>query len=166
MQIIKLTQGREAWVSDCDFELVSKHKWYAWESSNGGWYAVTNVCQKMVFMHRLILNTPDGVEVDHRNHNGLDNRRFNIRNCAHIENGYNRRSHRGTSRYKGVSWLQSSHKWRAQITQNGKIEYLGCFDNEVDAAKKYNAAALKYHGRFACLNVITVPGETYSLFGA
>lgn len=164
MKKIPLTRGKEAWISDIDYQRVSKFKWFS-QKSHFGYSAVSTINGKMTLMHRLILNAPEGVQVDHRDGNELDNRRFNIRICTQAENQHNRRPNLNTtSQYKGVYWDRLNKKWRVQITTNGKRKYLGLFDNEHDAARKYNVAAKKYFGNFARLNVIVEAGENYQLF--
>ena len=101
----------------------------------------------------MIMNAQKGQEVDHRDHNTLDNRRENIRICTHAENMMNRQKGSG-SKPKGVSEFKRTEKLRARIKVKGKDIHLGYFDNEDDAALAYNVAALKYHGEFACLNII------------
>jgi len=94
------------------------------------------------------------MEVDHRNHDTLDNKDNNLRICKHIENCRNIRKRSGcTSKHKGVSWHKKLEKWIARIMFN-KAVYLGSFKNEIDAAEAYNQAALKYFGEFANLNNI------------
>jgi len=104
-------------------------------------------------MHRLIMDPPRGYVVDHINGDGLDNRRANLRLATHAQNGRNRRKiKKGISKYKGVSWEESTGKWRALIHVDRKKISLGCYKDEVTAAKVYDKAAKKYHGEFARLN--------------
>jgi hypothetical protein len=91
--------------------------------------------------------------VDHIDHNGLNNRRSNLRLCTAQQNARNHRPQlRGSSKYKGVSWRQDGKVFRALIWHNGKSINLGRFKNEIDAAKAYDKAAKKYFGEFAYLN--------------
>lgn len=164
MKIIPLTQDKVAYVDDKDFERVSRHKWHAIERRYL-WYASTMIEGRTVLLHRFILNAPDDKGVDHRNGNGLENRRFNIRLCTSRQNLQNQHStKKGTSNYKGVHLHRQTNKWIARIRVDGKLKYLGCFVFEHDAALTYNVAAKKYFGEFARLNVIVKPGESYSLF--
>ena len=153
---IPLTQDKQAIIDDADYELISQYKWYAYKDYNT-WYARTNIYgngeQKTVLMHRLLCGSMcDGKQIDHKNHNGLDNRRSNIRVCSQNDNQHNQRPRLGVSKYKGVGINYG--KWHARIRNNGKYINLGRFDTEEDAAKAYNEAALKYFGEFACLNQI------------
>lgn len=105
-------------------------------------------------MHRLILNEPEG-QVDHINGNGLDNRKENLRICTVQQNSCNRRKVKNSSsKYLGVTFHKRDKKWQAQIKTNKKPIFLGYFKTEIDAAKAYNSAALKYHGQFAKLNKV------------
>lgn len=163
MKIIKLTRGKETWIDDCDYERISRHQWHAQKDYNT-WYAKTYIEGKIVLLHRFILNPPDNVEIDHRDGNALDNRRFNIRECSHSENMHNQRPQvNKSSRYKGVSWDKSRSKWYAQIRINSKQKSLGHFSDENEAAKVYNEAAKKLFGQFAYINIIVKAGENYPL---
>jgi len=109
---------------------------------------------RTVYLHREILKAPKGLLVDHRNGNGLDNRRGNIRLATYSQNNCNRRRDKSkcTSRYHGVYYEKQKRKWVARIYYKGKSLWLGGFDNEIDAARVYDAAAKKYYGEFAHLN--------------
>ena len=105
-------------------------------------------------MHRVILNTPMGMDTDHINGNGLDNRRCNLRICTHAENISNQRKYSNTmlSKFKGVSWDKSRNRWIVYIGVHPKRIFLGRFKTEIDAAIAYDNAARKYFGEFACTN--------------
>ncbi len=105
-------------------------------------------------MHKVVLNNPDSEFIDHINHNGLDNRKENVRPATRAQNNYNRQKYANNSysKYKGVSFKKKGQKWSAQIGLNNKMLFLGYFKNELDAAKAYDKAAKKYHGDFASLN--------------
>jgi hypothetical protein len=105
-------------------------------------------------MHRQVLNFPDAEYIDHRNNDGLDNRKENIRPATRAQNNYNRQKYANNSRskYKGVGFKRKGKKWSAQIGLGNKMIFLGYFKNEIDAAKAYDEAARKYYGEFASLN--------------
>lgn len=99
-------------------------------------------------MHRVIMNPPVGMEVDHINRNKLDNRRSNLRICTHAENLANRiKPRNNTSGYKGVVWNKSRSKWLAQITVKKRHIYLGQFDDIEEANEAYNLGFVKYYGK-------------------
>lgn len=158
MKYIKLTRGKYAIVNDEDFEHLNKYKWYA-HKSRDTYYAYRgdslNGKKIVVAMHRQILGLSyqDGLETDHRNHNGLDNRRDNIRICTRHQNSLNQLANKNTtSKYKGVSRDKNYKKWHAHIKIHQKSYYIGKFDNEIDAAKAYDIKAKELFGEFAYLN--------------
>jgi hypothetical protein len=98
-------------------------------------------------MHSLVTGY---LEVDHANHNGLDNQKHNLRDGTHQQNTFNQRSTTdAASQHKGVCWFASNQKWVARIMVDGQSKYLGCFTNEEDAARAYAAAAQELHGDYA-----------------
>jgi hypothetical protein len=98
-----------------------------------------------------LLSAPPGVDVDHINRNGLDNRKTNLRLCEGWQNALNKSVRRDNrSGYKGVSRYYC--KWKATVAVSGKHFYLGLFDTPKEAADAYDKAATELHGRFACLN--------------
>ena len=147
MREIPVTQGRVALVDSEDYPLVAGRKW---SCSSGA--AMRYECGVPTYMARLIMDAPDGIEIDHINGDRLDNRRCNLRLCTHRQNLRNRkRQDNGSSRYKGVH--KSAGKWRAMIGYDGKLYHLGYFADEEEAARAYNAAATEHFGEFARLNV-------------
>ncbi len=152
MKQIELTQGQVAAVDDEDFDRVNQFKWYAMRHGRT-FYAVRDVkingMRTAQLLHRVILNLPPGrvPEADHRDGNGLNNCRSNLRTATHQQNNCNRRKRRyhlgksTSSEWKGVSWHKQTGKWRAQIGGNGNTHHLGLFDSE--------EAAVQLHGEFA-----------------
>jgi hypothetical protein len=159
MKQIPLTAGKVALIDDEDFDLVSQYyccydpKGYALCKKYMG--KVGKVSKWKVYrMHRLILGFPEGMSVDHINHDTLDNRKINLRICTHAQNMKNQTSQVGSSIYKGVCFNKEQKKWRAAITASGKRVYLGDFKTQEAAAIAYNKAAAELHGEFACLNKV------------
>lgn len=159
MREIPLTKGKVALVDAEDYERVSQFKWCAFKRYNT-WYShrrarvaeVKAGSATVVPLHRFILNAPKGSLVDHRNGDGLDCRRSNIRLATIAQNAQNqpRRHKMNKSGYRGVSLHQG--KWHAVIRANGKSKWLGGFDDPAEAARTWDDAALKCRGDFASLN--------------
>lgn len=146
--------GLVALIDDADLDLVRSYTWCPYAPETGRtFYAVArrrDGVRSVIRMHKLITGWP---RTDHKNHDGLDNQRSNLRPATHAQNGANSRSRLGSaSSYKGVCWLAGNQKWRAEIMANGRHRHLGCFTDEADAARAYDAAALEMWGEYACLN--------------
>jgi hypothetical protein len=152
MREIPLTQGKVALVDDADFEWLSQWKWHADTGGSGLWYARGGPSSGD-YMHRIILSAPRGISVDHRDLDGLNNRRSNLRLATRNDNQHNRGPMSGsTSKFVGVSWDSTRDMWRAQICNSGRNFALGRFRSEVEAAKSYDRAARRLHGEFARCN--------------
>lgn len=151
MATIELTQGKVTLVDDDIFNELSQYKWYYAEGYARRTIRV-NGKQKILRMHRQIMDTPIGLEVDHINGNTLDNRLVNLRNCLKRQNNMNcSKKRKASSKFKGVT-KHNEKWWRARLTFNGKLIQLGLFLNEREAAAAYNTAAVKYFGEYAYLN--------------
>lgn len=154
---VKLTRGLVTIIDAEDLELVSQWKWFA-SRGNSTDYAQrndrTHGIRKTVKLHRVILNAPEGMHVDHINHNGLDNRKSNLRLCTLSENLRNRRKQKGcSSEYKGVVKRQGSRQitWMATVKVDKK-RHTQSFATELEAALWYDEKAKEHHGEFANLN--------------
>ena len=159
MKEIKLTQGKVALVDDEDYDrLVAMGKW----SFNGAYVVIVkNVTllngkktTRNIYMHKILLNV-DG-EVDHKDLDKLNNQKYNLRQATRAQNARNQGlTAANKSGYKGVCWFKPQKKWLAKIRTGEKNQkIIGYFNCKIEAAKAYNAAALKYHGEFARLNQI------------
>jgi hypothetical protein len=136
-----------------DYQKLSKYPWQLVETICKTYYAARLDKGRIVHMHRVIMDAPKGILVDHRNRNGLDNTKRNMRFATRAQNSCNRvRAVKGTSKYRGVYYGKREKKWHAAICFNGKRMHLGYFTDELEAAKAYDAAARVYHGEFAVLN--------------
>ena len=159
MKKIQLTQGKVAFVDNEDYERLNQWKWCASKCRNN-FYAQRSIYlgsgrkYRHIKMHRLILKPKDGEGIDHRDRNGLNNTKNNLRTCTESQNGANQRPQKGrSSNYKGVCWNKNKKKWQAQIQARKKHIYLGLYNDETEAAKAYNKAAIKLFGEFAYLNI-------------
>jgi len=152
---IPLTQGKFAKIDDEDFSVVNRYKWFAvrnYKTYYARTYLKTENGKILMPMHRLILRPPHDMPLDHKNGDGLDNRRSNLRLCNQTCNQRNRRTTRGTSRFKGVCWSSWNKKWVARIRINKHLLHLGYFADEISAALAYDDAANLHFGDFARLN--------------
>ena len=170
-KIIPLTRGRVTLVDDADFEWLNQWKWRWQPDPPRVGYAARSIRRNgkhtSVMMHRLILEAPSGMVTDHRNRNGLDNRKANLRLCTRSQNRTNSKKQRGcASRFKGVHWNRDRRKWQARIGPRSKRQHLGFFDDERAAARAYNAAAVEHFGEFARLNVLCVERQAVATTGA
>lgn len=155
---IQLANGRGVAIVDrADFDVVSRFSWYL--HSQG--YAATKIGGVTAYMHHFILRKiPTGHVVDHANGDKLDNQRTNLRTASKRQNNHNSKKRTGTiSQYRGITRHphRDGSKWTAYVSKDGKRIYLGSFENEIDAARAYDTAALDAHGEFAKLNF---PNET------
>ena len=156
---IRMTQPNYAIVDPADYERLKGYEWFVRVGATS-FYAFRHGPShnrskgRYVYMHQEILTVPEGMVADHINHDGMDNRRTNLRAATRAQNVRNRKKYTktGSSKYKGVSWKKDNGKWSARIGLNNKSIFLGNFETEIDAAKAYDEAAKKYHGEFACLN--------------
>lgn len=162
---IQLTEEHSAVIDASDWPLLSGFSWfphvhakrknlvYAEALTKTGMNGTRSVYRRLL-MHRIILDAPDGIHVDHRDGNGLNNRRTNIRLATPAENARNRRLYKmSASGFRGV-FPQKSGTWYAAICVNRTDLYLGTFPTAIEAALAYNEAARQYHGEFARLNQI------------
>jgi hypothetical protein len=152
LRTIELTQGKVALVDDEDYDWLSQWKWYAHRNPKTRiyWYARRDEKRRTIFMHREILRTSRGSQVDHRDQNGLNNQKSNLRDCTHAQNMQNRRPSAKTG-FRGVTQYRKD-TWKSEIKTNGLRIYLGYYATAEEAARAYDRAAIKYFGEFAKLN--------------
>lgn len=161
---IALTQGYTTVIDAADADMVTLRRWCATVTAAGYVYAMRrqrglDSVRRPVMLHRVILEAPDGYDVDHINGDTLDNRRGNLRLATRQQNTANgrRRKEGASSQYRGVFLDHRGRKWRAQIREDGRQRSLGAFDTEEAAARAYNEEAVRIYGPFARLNPIPEP---------
>ncbi len=177
MKLIPLTKGQFAMIDDEDFEWISKRKWQAYYNGYS-YYAkrsatpseYINGKRVTIWMHRAILKLArhNPLYADHKNRNGLDNTKQNLRTATRGQNMANKMGF-GKSKYLGVNFnlvysgnrKKTYNKWIVRIKSNGKRHHIGRYNTEEEAALAYNVAALKYHGEFARLNIINEIAPTF-----
>ena len=152
MKWIHLSNGDRAIVDDDDYPIVSQYNWHCRSRSKERTkYAFRHVGSTQQYMHTLITGFS---KTDHKNGNGLDNRKENLRETTNSKNKMNVPKQRGnyTSKYKGVCMPKNYTKWRATIYLNRRAKHLGYFENEIDAARAYDKAAREMFGDLALTN--------------
>ena len=153
MREIPLNKGKFALVDDQDYEWLMQWRWTVSAKGYATRTSKSKGVTRKILMHRLINNTPDGMQTDHINHNPLDNRRSNLRTVSHVQNSYNKKAYpNNKSGYKGVCWDRGA--WHVQIQVNKKKMHLGRFKDIRAAAMRYNGAAKQFHGEYARLNEV------------
>lgn len=154
-RLIRLTQGQIAKVDAEDFDRINQWKWCAhWDRKARSFRAERgrrdNGKTVYVSMAREVMGHPEGLEVDHRFHDTLDNRKSQLRIATHAQNCHNQRRRRdNSSGHKGVCWVPSIGKWRVRITLHGKRKLIGEYLDKGDATAAAKNAAEEMHGEFA-----------------
>ena len=136
-----MAQPQYAKVGPADYERLRRYEWFS-------------IKLAMIYMHHELIDVADGLLIDHVNQDSMDNRRANLRGATRAQNIRNRKkfSTSSVSKYKGIYRYKDKKRWVARIMFERKRIHLGIFRNEIDAAKAYDRAAIKYHGEFASLN--------------
>lgn len=157
---IPLGKGKIAVIDFEDWNLIRSYTWtlktngknkktyyaYGYKREAGRGISTT--------LHREIMGEyPLGLELAHKDGDGLNNRRDNLKFVTHQQNlqGRKMKKENTTSLFRGVR-LHQRGKWTAQLSLNGKQVALGCFTTEIEAAKAYDAGARKYFGEHAAPN--------------
>lgn len=163
MKTIPLTQGKVALVDDGDYDLLNQWKWLAWRSNRGRgvFYALraARLKGKDIRMHNLILPPPPGMLVDHRDGDGLNNQRHNLRLATMSQNIAAAQFRPPASGFRGVYLHRISGRYNARIKVNQREKSLGYFETAIDAARAYDKAATMAWGEFARLNLPKQKGD-------
>jgi hypothetical protein len=156
-----------------DHDKVSTYRWHVNKDNKKNkdkFYVVSHYCsdsewvkrsdhpslrrkRHTISIHRLVMDAPKGMYVDHINGNALDNRKSNLRLCTNAQNCRNTGPYlNNKSGYRGVCWHKRDKQWRAQIKHNGKVIWIGGYQDKEEAARAYDNKALELQGEFANLN--------------
>ncbi len=146
--IVPITQGKRCLIDAADWPLVGHLKWIHW----GRYAARANPDGTRTIMHRVLAETPPGMQTDHINRNKLDNRRSNLRNCSASQNQANRVCRAKSSGFMGVTWDKSRNLWKAHIEHGRHHKNLGHYPTAEEAARVRDRAAVFIYGEFASIN--------------
>jgi len=153
-RLIPLTKGQFAKVDAADYEWLMQWKWQAaWSRKTQSYYAQRTIHiggkSKTVIMTRVIMSAEGDIDIDHRNHDTLDNRRTNLRFSTAAQNACNRkRQANNTSGCKGVTWVPSHGKWRVRVRFKNIRTHIGYFNEFEEATLAYTEAARRIQGEF------------------
>lgn len=149
-KIIALTSGAVTLVPNDKYDMLMQQYWHL---SSAGYAVCTRWGKekKLTYLHRLVMDAPKGVEVDHINRDPLDNRRENLRLCSHSQNGANKLPPASKSGYKNV-YKTYETRWQVKAKVKGKITYFGSYRSLKEAVIKSNEVLIELHGEFATLN--------------
>lgn len=159
MKKIPLTKGKVALVDDDDFAFLSQWKWcsdskgYAFRSEKRS--ETGRLKRKGIYLHRVVMGSPEGKQIDHINGDILDNRKSNLRVASHSENMRNRKLQKNNSTgYKGVWFNKKKGLFVATIKIDGKTRTIKHTRTAEEAAEAYNVKAQEVYGSFARINVL------------
>lgn len=149
---VTLTRGHEAIIDAADAESAGRFNWYALVTKYGHTYALRarrKEDDEPQLLHRMLTKAPAGMDVDHINGNGLDNRRENLRVCTHAQNMANQRIERPNRLgYRGI-YQQTPTSFRAEISVKDKKVNLGNYRTAAEAAAVYQRAVVEIRGEYA-----------------
>lgn len=155
MKAIVLIRGRIATVDDRDFKRVNQFKWFAHKKGQR-YYAARNIRlpngeRETEYLHNFLMGVKG---VDHKDGDGLENRRYNLRPASPLQNrrAFRRKASSATSQFRGVSWNSARGKGAAQIKAGPRQTYIGYFTTEEGAARAHDSHAIKLFGEFASID--------------
>lgn len=155
---IQLNKNKKAIVDDEDFAKLNQYRWYVISKGNYLYVRKSDYhkgVRKVTYLHHLILPPKKGYEIDHINHNALDNRRCNLRYCTKSQNQQNMRVRKNClSKHKGVTWDRARQKYKASIYAYGQNHNIGRFDDENIAAIAYKNKAIELFGDYAYTELV------------
>lgn len=163
---LELTQGLSCLIDAEDWDLVRNRRWYAVRKNrvsyvNSPVWDPDTKASGTLLLHRLIVGSYemiDGKQIDHIDHNGLNNKRNNLRACSRSENQRNRGLTKDR-RYKGIVYRKRERFFEAKIRYNGEVIQLGYYPTPEIAAAVYNDKAMELFGEYAYLNRVEVDGR-------
>lgn len=147
--ILNISKNMQTLIDKDSYELLKTTNMLKWNAQKSGkkFYVSKNIKDKKVYLHRLIMNCPDGFCIDHINGDPLDNRKENLRICSFRENSRNVKK----NKFKGVAKTRNN-KYQAQIHVNNSNFTLGVFEKESEAARVYDLAAAFLFKDYASFN--------------
>lgn len=153
-----------AYIDKQDAHLLTKYRWWVAKNKHV-FYVKTEIREngkkRSIGIHQFILGFPSQ-PIDHKDGNGLNNRRKNLRACTPLQNTQNCRvQSNSTTGFKGVTFDKRDNKYHVRITVNKKQKSGGLYTDILRAAQKYNEMAIKYFGEFARLNEFTEEQKSY-----
>ena len=153
---IPLTHGRFALIDDEDYKKASKWRWRVIQNRYVEGRRLTNQ-KENIRLHRLILDAPKDMDVDHIDYDGFNNQKSNLRLCTTAQNIQRQRpqTRSKTSRHRGVFWDKSRNRWTAKVRKCGKDILIGRFKTEIEAVKIWNEKAKELFGEYAYINILT-----------
>lgn len=160
MKEIQVSGGRAIALIDDDlYDHLNAYRWQLMGGRSWRRYAATTVHDRTIYMHRLVVNPPAGVLVDHRDGCTLNNQRSNLRLCTNGLNQANSKKRQGAaSQYKGVTFSKDRGCWFAEVRFKNERVYRKAFASEQEAARAYDCAALRHFGEFALTNAVLFQG--------
>lgn len=152
MKEINMKHDRKMLVDDEDYPLLNRFNWWAFKSRYT-YYAQARIGGKMVLVHRLIMPARKNQIIDHKDNNGLNNQKNNLRVCSFSQNNQNSKNREhNTSGFRGVHYNRRDKMYYCRIGNKGKRLFVGCFKDSTEAAKAYDVKAKELHGQFCKLN--------------